>query len=83
MPPDFKIMVFIVITLGQDLGLSEKVAGLAYVAVSRVRNLSDLLIEPTSHDRLVAVQNSSNFIYRCTEEKRLDRLDQETYVKHS
>ena len=39
-----------------DLGLVEKVAGLAYVALSRVKCLTDLLIEPTSHERLLAVK---------------------------
>ena len=46
-----------------DLGLKEEVAGLAYVAISRVRKLSDLVIEPTSHERLTAVKLSSNFAF--------------------
>ena len=58
-----------------DLGLNEKVAGLAYVAISRVRKLSDLVIEPTSHERLTAVKLSSNFAFRLQEEARLDALN--------
>ena len=57
-----------------DLGPKEKVAGLAYVAISRVRKLSDLIIIPTTHERLTSVQNSANFKFRLEEEKRLDGI---------
>ena len=40
-----------------DLGPSEKVAGLAYVALSRVTSLYNLMVEPTSFERLTAVKS--------------------------
>ena len=66
-----------------DLGRTEKVAGLAYVALSRVKALSDLLIEPTSHERLLAVKLSNNFIYRRKEEARIQELDKLTYDSYN
>ena len=35
-----------------DLGASESIAGVAYVAVSKVRKLSNLIVEPMSYERL-------------------------------
>ena len=61
-----------------DLGPTEKIAGLAYVSLSRVQKLTDLLIEPTSHERLVAVRKSANFKYRLKEEESLQQLDRLT-----
>lgn len=61
-----------------DLGPKENVAGLAYVALSRVRKLSDLQIEPFSYERLTAVKNSVNFWYRLDEEHKLSKLHNET-----
>ena len=61
-----------------DLGPKEKVAGLAYVAISRVRKLSDLILLPLTHERLTAVQKSVNFKFRQEEEKRLDDLSMRT-----
>ena len=48
--------------------------GLAYVAVSRVRSLEDLLLKQMSHERLTAVRNSVNFKFRVSEKKRLGNL---------
>lgn len=45
-----------------DLGHSEKVAGLTYVALSRVRKLSDLVIEPMTFDRLCLLQKKHQTI---------------------
>ena len=53
-----------------DLGPSEKVSGLAYVALSRVKRLQDLLIEPISYDRLTAIRKGTHFESRLNEEKR-------------
>ena len=39
-----------------DTGAKESVAGLAYVAISRVVKLSDLIIDPNTLDRLNAVK---------------------------
>lgn len=39
-----------------DLGPSENVAELAYVALSRVRKLTDLVIEPLKFERLQSIK---------------------------
>ena len=39
-----------------DLGISEKFIGLAYVVVSRVRKLKDMIIEPMTLERLQDVK---------------------------
>ena len=66
-----------------DLGTSERVAGLTYVALSRVYKISDLVIEPVTFDRLHSLKKSSNYKYRLLEEARLERLAQDTLRKHS
>ena len=57
-----------------DLGKSEKVAGISYVAISRARNLDSCVIEPMSFERLTSIKNSRNFSYRLEEEMRLADL---------
>ena len=47
-----------------DLGPTGKVADLANVALSRVNNLSDLMAEPTSFERLGSVKKSVNLKFR-------------------
>ena len=42
-----------------DLGPPEKVAGLAYVALSRVRRITDLVIKPMSFERLHLLKKTS------------------------
>ena len=61
-----------------DFGPSEKVAGLTYVALSRVRKLSNLVIEPMSFDRLPSIKKTSNYRYRLLEEIRLNTLAKKT-----
>ena len=61
-----------------DLGSTEKVAGLTYVALSRVRKLSDTVIEPLTFERLHALKKTSNYKYRLLEESRLEQLAQHT-----
>ena len=61
-----------------DLGPSEKVAGLTYVALTRVRRISNLVIEPMSYDRLLCLKKNSNYKYRLLEETRLNNLHQKT-----
>ena len=58
-----------------DLGCQEKSAGLSYVAISPVRKLNDFGIEPMSYERLLAIRRTSNFIFHCEEEVRLDQTD--------
>ena len=57
-----------------DLGKQESVPGLAYVALSRVRQLQDLAVVPMSFERLTAVKRHKSFLYRIDEEKRLAQL---------
>ena len=47
-----------------DIGPKENVAGLAYVVISRVCKLSDLIMEPTTLDQLNAVRQTKTFQYR-------------------
>ena len=54
-----------------DLSLSGKVAGLAYVALSIVKIINDLVIEPMTFERLKSITKFSNFKYRLKEEMRL------------
>ena len=65
-----------------NLGPSEKVAGLAYVALSRVRKLSNLVIEPMTFDRLHSIKKNSNYRYRLLEETRLNTLAQKTFENY-
>ena len=61
-----------------DLGKSEKVAGLAYVAISRVKSLNDVVIEPMTLERLHAIKKLSNYKFRILEQQRLTTLSDET-----
>ena len=65
-----------------DLRTSERVAGLTYVALSRVCKISDLVIEPVTFERLHSVKKTSNCKYRLLEEARLERLAQDTLHNH-
>lgn len=57
-----------------DLGPSEKTSGLTYVALSRVKKIEDLVVEPMTLERLQAPQKLTNLKYRLQEEKRLHTL---------
>ena len=61
-----------------DIGKSERVSGLSYVALSRVKQMSDMIIEPMSFQRLQSVTNSRNFSLRLKEENRLQFLADKT-----
>ena len=64
-----------------DLGPSEKAAGLTYVALTRVRTISNLVIEPMSYERLGSLKKTSNYKYRILEEARLTNLNEVTVAK--
>ena len=66
-----------------DLGTSEKAAGMTYVALSRVRKISDLIIEPMTFERLKAVKKNSNYKYRKLEKIRLHQLAKKTLQIHN
>lgn len=61
-----------------DLDPSEKCSGMTYVALSRVKKIEDLIVEPMTMERLQAPKKSCNLKYRLQEEKRLDDLAKET-----
>ena len=57
-----------------DIGKSERVSGITYVAISRVRKLADCIIEPMTFERLSSIKNSRNYQFRLEEECRLHLL---------
>lgn len=57
-----------------DIGKSEATLGLTYVAISRVRDLSSLVLEPMTFDRLQNIKKSNNLKYRKAEELRLQKI---------
>lgn len=64
-----------------NLGSSERTAGITYVALSRVKKIKDLIIEPVTLERLQAVKKLTNFKFRL-EEKHFDLLANETLKSH-
>ena len=62
-----------------DLGKSERSLGLSYVALSRVRNLEDMIIEPFTFDRLKAITKVKGFEIRKREESRLIDLSKKHF----
>ena len=61
-----------------DLGDTEKSLGLTFVALSRVKNYKDFLIEPLSLDRLAKISKSLSLKPRLEEEKRVDIIIKNT-----
>ena len=57
-----------------DLGESENSLGVTYVALSRVKKLEDLVIEPMTLQRLQAAKKSPNLKFRLQEEERLKNI---------
>ena len=57
-----------------DIGNTERVPGLTYVAISRVRSLDSCVIQPMSFERLQAIKKCKNLQYRIAEEIRLQQL---------
>ena len=47
-----------------DIGKSEQTLGITYVALSRVKQLSSLVVEPMTFDRLKSIKNFKNLKYR-------------------
>ena len=75
--PNTKIIIITLNDVWVDLGPTEKVADLTYVALTRVRKISNLVIEPMSYDRLKCVKKTSNYKYRLLEGS-VSRLEQKT-----
>ena len=57
-----------------DIGHTEKTAGISYVTISRVRTLSNCIIEPMTFERLTSLKRSINLKFRLEEERRLNNL---------
>ena len=57
-----------------DIGKKENTLGITYVAISRVRNLSSLVIEPIPYDRLTSINKMGSIQYRLQEQERLHAL---------
>jgi len=52
-----------------DIGNKEYFDGLTYVALSRVRKLEDMIVQPFSFERLRNISNSKAFSFRQAEEE--------------
>ena len=61
-----------------DIGKSERTAGVSYVAISQVKSLASCVIEPMTYNQLSSWKSSANLQYRLEEENRLDQLAQAT-----
>ena len=57
-----------------DLGKNERSLGLAFVALSRVKNYTDFIIQPFPLDRLTKIKNSTSLKPRVNEEHRIKKL---------
>ena len=66
-----------------DIGKKESTLGITYVAISRVRNISSLVIEPMTFERLQKIRNSELLKYRLKEEQRLKQLSDKTVLSYS
>ena len=57
-----------------DVGKKETTLGMTYVVLSRARNLSSLIIEPMTYDRLSSIKKVESLKYRLNEENRLQAI---------
>jgi ATP-dependent DNA helicase PIF1 len=57
-----------------DLGRYERSIGQAFVALSRVKNINDLVVEPCDFTRLSRLKDYPSLKKRLEEERRLDVL---------
>ena len=65
-----------------DLGKAEKAAGSSFVAISRVRSLQNLVLQPVSFQRLEAIGKSKQLQERLREEERLRNLAKVTTLHY-
>jgi ATP-dependent exoDNAse (exonuclease V) alpha subunit len=61
-----------------NVGKKELTVGMTYVALSRVRNLSSLIIEPITFDRLTSIKQLQTLKYRVKEQERLKKIANKT-----
>ena len=57
-----------------DLGKAERAPGCSFVALSRVRSLDDVVLQPLSFQRLQMIGKSKQLQQRLREEQRLQQL---------
>ena len=57
-----------------DLGKAERAAGCSFVALSRVRSLDNVVLQPLSFQRLQVIGKSKQLQQRLREEERLQQL---------
>ncbi|XP_066930917.1 ATP-dependent DNA helicase PIF1-like [Clytia hemisphaerica] len=57
-----------------DLGKKESMDGLTYVALSRVKKLTDMVIESFPFERINKLSDGKRFKFRVREESRLEEL---------
>ena len=65
-----------------DLVTAEKAAGISFVAISRVRSLQNLVLQPMSFQRLQAIGKGKQLQERLREEERLRNLAQVTALRY-
>ena len=65
-----------------DLGKAERAAGCSFVALSRVRCLDNVVLQPLSFQRLQAIAKSKQLQQRLREEERLQQLADNTTCQH-
>ena len=67
-----------------NIGKTEFQTGLSLVGASRVRSFEGLSFSPyPNYDRFQSIGNSKALTRRIAEEKRLDKLHQETLIKYN
>ena len=64
-----------------DLCTAEKAAGISFVAISSVRSLQNLVLQPMSLQRLQAIGKSKQLQERLREEERLKNLAEVTALR--
>ncbi len=62
-----------------DVGKNESVLGITYVAISRVKTLSSLIIEPVTFDRLTQIKKKAGLAYRQKEEERIKLIAEKSF----
>ena len=57
-----------------DIGEKERAAGCTFFALTRLKTLSGVLIQPMPFDQLTAIEKLKRLQQRITEEQRLKHL---------
>jgi ATP-dependent DNA helicase PIF1 len=65
-----------------DIGDKERTPGLTFVALSRLRQLNDILIQPMAYQRLHSISKSKQLQSRITEEEKLQTFHAKTFSEY-